>query len=73
MQGREEVPHTERSNTMRAIVSGIIAAAAYLIVIGTFLAMAMPTQSQVEAYIEAAHSVPISAAPAQLIDEPLAG
>ena len=55
---------------MRAVVSGIVAAAAYWIVIVTFLAMAMPTRAEVEAYIEAAQA---SAVPDRAIDQPLAG
>ncbi len=55
---------------MRTVVSGIVAAAAYWIVIVTFLAMAMPTRAQVEAYIEAAQ---VSAVSDRAIDQPLAG
>lgn len=55
---------------MRAVFTGIIAAAAYWILIVTFLAMAMPTRSQVEAYIDAAHSAPAISA---VVAEPIAG
>ena len=58
---------------MRAIVSGIVAAAVYWIVIVTFLAMAMPSRAQVEAYIEAAASAPVPAVSDSAIDPPLAG
>ncbi|HYO47912.1 MAG TPA: hypothetical protein VEY33_14635 [Gemmatimonadota bacterium] len=58
---------------MRTIVSGIAAAAAYWIVIVTFLAMAMPTRAQVEAYIEAANSASVSEVSDRAIDQPLAG
>jgi hypothetical protein len=59
--------------TMRAIVSGIVAAAAYWIVIITFLTMAMPSRAQVEAYIEAAAAAPVPAVSDHAIDQPLAG
>lgn len=57
---------------MRDTVSGFVAAAAYWLMIVTFLAMSMPTRAQVEAYIEAAQATQISAAPVQ-VDGPLAG
>jgi hypothetical protein len=55
---------------MRTIVTGIVAAAAYWIVIVTFLAMAMPTRAEVEAYIQAAQ---VSAVSVRAIDQPVVG
>lgn len=52
---------------MRTIVAGILATAVYALAIGILVSMSMPTQARVEAYIDAARPVAISAAPAQAI------
>lgn len=57
---------------MRAIFAGIAAATAYFLVIAVFLAMAMPTRAQVEAYIEAAKA-PTMTTEAPAVAKPLAG
>ena len=57
---------------MRAIFAGIAAATVYFAVIALFLAMAMPTRAQVEAYIEAANA-PTMTSVAPAVAKPLAG
>jgi hypothetical protein len=56
---------------MRTIVSGLLAAAAYWIVITAFLAVSMPSQAQVEAVIQSVRSTDVTAAPAQATQPPL--
>jgi hypothetical protein len=56
---------------MRTIVSGLLAAAAYWIVIAAFLAVSMPSRAQVEAVIQSFRSTEVTVAPAQAYQPPL--
>ena len=50
---------------MRTIVSGLLAAAAYWIVIVAFVAVSMPSRAHMEAVIESVRSTDVTAAPTQ--------
>jgi hypothetical protein len=45
---------------MRTIVSGLLAAAAYWIVIAAFLALSMPSQAHMEAVIQSVRSADVT-------------
>ncbi len=56
---------------MRTIVSGLLAAAAYWIVIAAFVAVSMPSQAHMEAVIQSVRSTDVTAATAQIHQHPL--
>lgn len=56
---------------MRTIVSGLLAAAAYWIVIAAFVAVSMPSRAHMEAVIESVQSTDVTAAPPQAYQPPL--
>jgi hypothetical protein len=56
---------------MRTIVSGLLAAAAYWIVIAAFVAVSMPSRAHLQAVIQSVRSTEVTAAPTQAQQHPL--
>jgi hypothetical protein len=56
---------------MRTIVSGLLAAAAYWIVIAAFVAVSMPSRAHLQAVIQSVRSTEVTAAPTQAHQPPL--
>ena len=56
---------------MRTMISGLLAAAAYWIVIAAFVAVSMPSRAHLEAAIESVRSTDVTAAPTQSAQPPL--
>ena len=62
--GRGEV---QRSNTMRAAIAGFLTATVYTFAIASLFAMSMPSQTDLQAYIEATRN-PVATVTAEAID-----
>ena len=56
---------------MRTIVSGLLAAAAYWIVIAAFVAVSMPSRAHMEAVIESVRTADVTAATSHTFHTPL--